>query len=349
MGLNEKKYYVWRITTDWNEFALIHKELMKNHILRQGWGLDGMRIDKTFADFHAAWPENWGDEPACKKRFNILYPMMEIQEGDIIIVPRVDMECDHPRNAFIVSRCIGTYNFEPLQLKNGWADFGHYISVEVLFSCDNEFNNDSLVIRSKFHGYQSAINRVKDADFMHAVEHLIQLRENGELANCNQRNIMDILSEACGVEKKAYLDEILKKIRGWSGDSLEKIIKALFEKNGYALVKANHYDKQGGDVDLVFDCFPENSLMSSVYSASANCVMPSICIQAKNKKGQDYNDLKGIEQLVKMRENYERPILILINTEDEFTIDAKNRAISENVVLLNGVAFADLLVRYGLA
>lgn len=347
MGENEKKYFVWRITTDWNEFALLHKELMKNHILRQGWGLDGMRVDKTFADFHAAWPKSWGDEAACRKRFNILYPMTEIQEGDFIVIPKVDMKCDHPRNAFTVARCIGTYKFEPFDRKIS-DDFGHCISVEVLLSCDNEGNNESKVIQRKFRAYQRAINRVQACDFIEAVDNLIKMQNEGKSNYFNERSPMDILSEECKRAREGYLKTILGVINRWNGNSFERIIQSVFERNGYIMIGKNQFDGQGGDVDLVFKCFTEKSLMDSLFS-NAECDRPDICIQAKNKSDQDYDDVKGIEQLVKMRDRYVSPILILINTEHDFTREAREQADSNGVILLNGMAFADLLVRYGLA
>ena len=346
--MDEKKYYVWRITTDWNDFSLLHKEFIENHRLRQGWGLNGMKVNEGFESFWSAWPKDWGDENACKKRYNILHPMTEIQEGDIIVIPKVDCSSSrtYPCSAFTLAKCVGSYQFDTSQLMH--EDFGHYVSVEILQTIENGFNSDSLIIRKKFRAYQKAINRVNDSDFIQAVNHLIQMKEKGELSNSNQRNPLTIVSEECMKEKEAYLRQIIKSIRGWSGEQLEKIIQALFEQNGYTLLKKNFHDGQGGDVDLAFKCFPDDSLMDSLYSCSSDCTMPEICIQAKNKAGKDFDDLKGIAQLVKMRENFMNPILILINTADDFTTDTKNRASSENVILLNGMAFANLLVRHGL-
>ena len=40
------------------------------------------------------------------------------------------------------------------------------------------------------------------------------------------------------------------------------------------------------------------------------------------------------------------PIIIVINSEKEFSNDAKEKAGKANIILLNGYQFANLLVRY---
>ena len=69
-------------------------------------------------------------------------------------------------------------------------------------------------------------------------------------------------------------------------------------------------------------------------------------MQAKKKKGIDSGDKKGVEQLLQMQ-GEEQTINIVINTTEEFSDIAKEVA-GKNVVLINGLQFAALLVKYGL-
>lgn len=81
---------------------------------------------------------------------------------------------------------------------------------------------------------------------------------------------------------------------------------------------------------------------------TGNAIFPRICIQAKKKEGTDADDLHGVKQLILMKdkEEYQNSIFIVINSEKEFSNDAKEKAGKANIILLNGYQFANLLVRY---
>ncbi len=78
--------------------------------------------------------------------------------------------------------------------------------------------------------------------------------------------------------------------------------------------------------------------------------MPHIYIQAKKKTGLDIGDLVGVDQLVKMEECIpeKNAILMVINLTDDFSEDTKNKAKENGIILINGITFAALLVRYGI-
>ena len=58
----------------------------------------------------------------------------------------------------------------------------------------------------------------------------------------------------------------------------------------------------------------------------------------------------SLEQLLKIQEKIpeNNAILMVINLTDRFSEEAKSLALKNGVVLINGIMFASLLVRYGI-
>ena len=158
-----------------------------------------------------------------------------------------------------------------------------------------------------------------------------------------------MVSNATQKSRKEYLTEVLNGVRKLGNREFEDLINELFEKNGYKQVDRNWFDKKGGDVDIVFKCFSENTLMYNIFDiCSIN--MPHIYIQAKKKSGSDFGDKNGIDQLIKMKEyiSEKNPILMVINLTDDFTEESKKVAFDEGIILIDGLTFASLLVRFGI-
>ncbi len=53
-------YFVFRINYD-SMFGEIRKELVNRHLLRQGWGADGMDLKYDLDSFKSAWIKRWGE------------------------------------------------------------------------------------------------------------------------------------------------------------------------------------------------------------------------------------------------------------------------------------------------
>ena len=77
---------------------------------------------------------------------------------------------------------------------------------------------------------------------------------------------------------------------------------------------------------------------------------PHIYVQAKKKTGTDYGDVVGVEQLIQMESKIadKNAILIVINLTDCFTEEARIKAKENGIILIDGITFASLLVRYGI-
>ena len=169
--------YVWRFTDDPVEFAMEHNELIRYGILRQGWGSEGLDLTKGFSNFESNWPAAWlvGD---ADRHFNMLKPLLDIQKGDLVIVPDVTVSYDtYNTHGFTLLRCVEPYQFvEPLTVKRGedtTTDYGHSIKVNVVYSCD--YFDPWGKIGRKLRGYRDRITKVdkeSQKEFVDAISFL---------------------------------------------------------------------------------------------------------------------------------------------------------------------------------
>lgn len=333
---------------------MIRNKLFKEHELRQGWGGEGFDLNQSLDQFIESWekkwdPDNMTDREYKKRKYNNLSIMKEISVGDIIIIPKLNEDSDGGRY-FTIVRCEGTYEFDPLKIINYKGeedtDFGHLLHVApVKNPISYNSNHYSREICAKFRAYQNALNRVYNEDFISAIDHLINMPFIDQRQDMSS---MEALSTGTAHSRNNYLQEIVRMLNNWSPSQLERIIEELFKKQGYDISQRNHCDGVGGDVDIVFRAFPENSFMVQLIGASSSMIdTPEIHVQAKKKTGNDRRDMEGIEQLLKMRGN-RNALDIVINTTEKFSDKAIKYAEEEGIVLINGIQFADCLVQNGL-
>ena len=232
----------------------------------------------------------------------------------------------------------------------GANDFGHIIGVDALFSCPYDFNADAHVISAKFKSYQYPVNNVLDNNFKNAVDALIKTyQSNPQIfsSNVGTPSALNVLAQRTKTVRITYLQAILDYLRKVSPKVLENIIEELFVENGHKLIRKNFYNRKGGDVDLVFEIFPYNTLMHDIFKVAED--EPKIFIQVKKKIGTDLDDTAGISQLNQMNaDNGRNNICILINLTDEFTDEAKQAAAETNIILIDGLTMADIIVRRGI-
>lgn len=342
--------YVFRI--NYNEhYKTIRSELLNNK-LRQGWGAGGMDVDQDFKSFKVAWRSNWdkkdGSDSLIEKRYRNIKIMTEIKQGDYIIIPKISTKDDFVCRSFVVAKCKNGYKFETLEKIN---DFGHYLEVDILFSCRYDMDIDSQTISSKFRAYQSPLNRVKVEDFENAVDRLINKhKETPDMFDNECPDLISMIDIGTREKREGYLKHIVDALRNLNNHKFEDIIAELFEKNGYLVVGNNRYDRDGGDIDIIFEAYNRNTLMHNIYEI-CELESPHIHVQAKKKKGIDLDDINGVKQLIKMRDDEvieKNSIYILISLVDYFTEDTKIEANKNGIILINGITFASLLVRYGI-
>ena len=355
-------YYVFRVNYD-KHYSKIREEVKRGR-LRQGWGAEGMTCLQSRESFIGAWKKVWGKNDATEQymigKWNMLQIISEMQEGDRIVIPKMSLDDREHWNCFtIVERTADPYYFEPL---DDSGDFGHIVPVKTIATFTYGHDHKSREVCAKFKAYRRPINRVYSENFWAAVEALIEeCQENPEACGYDDMNSLEALSAAPLEGKKTYLQQIIDQINQWAPDQLEKLIAELFEKHGYIKKGNNRFDRKGGDIDLIFDCFVPNTLMSDLLACGQDIRLPEIRVQAKNKKGIDYSAQKGVEQLAEMNKKEEsskngtgdekdaQPVInVLINTTMEFIEGAKEAAEKKNIVLIGGMEFAALLVKYGL-
>lgn len=342
-------YYVLRINYNEPAYSMLKDELL-NGKLRQGWGSINMSVNQRFEDYEDAWHTVWGENDADSNyifgKYNNIHLMTEMNVGDIIIIPKLNIFSEDGWTSFTIARCTGSYQFDPIL--DNFQDFGHIIPIELIASYTYAHNSFSRIISGKFKAYQRPVNHVYNDNFISAVQSLIQ-EYNDDPNSVYRTDLSPIesLSAPTSSEKMAYLNKIVEQINLWQPNQLEKIIEELFVMNGFEKKANNRYDKKGGDIDLVFAPYPKNSLMHHIYATSGSLDMQELRVQAKNKSGQDTNDLEGVYQLAQM-DGHESSINILINTTINFSDEAKEEAAKKSILLINGTEFASLLVKFGL-
>lgn len=174
--------FVWRVPRpneyfsdrSW-KFKFVRDELINNHILRQGWGIEDLR--KGVYAYIAEWNRRgWGD--SSKKRFGILKPMLDIQVGDPIVIPKLSIRNGEIRHGryFTIVICTKVYDFAfPNNICE--QDFGHFIEVDPnrMITCDYDSSNMSAhfigntVLQPGFNSYNYAFHEVNDTRFESAV------------------------------------------------------------------------------------------------------------------------------------------------------------------------------------
>ena len=344
-------FYVFRI--DYGDcYDLIKKELLEHKVLRQGWGFDGMDLRNGEGIFAQTWDNG-------ERRCRIISPMLNINPGDIIIIPKLnidsplgDWEMSYEwAHTFTIVRCKEGYSFAPISTA-GYSgdernDFGHMIGVELLGSFSYAHNDSARTVSAKFKAYRKAVNNVYNEDFIKAAENLIAEKETGSDTHAVKTPLYALSASKPVIDaRNDYLLNIIGVINGWEATQLERIIEELFTRCGYSCIARNVYDGHGADVDLVFESFASNTLLESISKISSDLV-PVIHVQAKNKKGIDDNDIEGALQLAGT-EGYEKQINILINTTSEFSSEVKKYADENGIILINGFDFASLLIKYGI-
>lgn len=336
--------FVFRINYSDN-FGKIRNQAI-NGILRQGWGAHGMTVDKTssFEEFQKAWPFSTPHETYIRNKYRNIQLMLEMKDGDIVIIPKMHKDNEAIGKYFTIARCKqGGYSFDPLD-----GDFGHSVPVEIISSYSYNLNDLTRTISAKFKPYQKSVNRVFDEGFINAVNSIIkQQTENPAALQKSDSSPITALQQPTYESRLSYLKDIVSQINRWDSRQLEKIIQELFEKNGYVKIDGNRYDKNGGDIDLVFNPFVSKSLLEDIVNMSKNPLMSEIRVQAKKKTNKDTFDSEGVTQLEKSTGS-EKAINILINLTSDFDEDTKTKAAEKGITLINGIDFASLLVRYGI-
>lgn len=157
---------------DWVEFGhgvartLVWESLFRDNRLRNGWGFSTYDLRQGEQN----WIEQARQNPmgrdeqstetlaGAQKRYNILKLMLEVVEGDMIIIPNVSETEPFNPKAFTVVTANGIYDFEDRSSNqlDYQQDFGHFIPVRNI----RTFTQQDF--RINFGAWQKAFNRIRN-------------------------------------------------------------------------------------------------------------------------------------------------------------------------------------------
>ena len=323
---NKKRIVIFRTGTGEGEdiASKLYEELKSGH-LRQGWGAECMSLlDKNGEQVpKSEWEKNYEDqwnEPPTKRRYSALASMLQIEDGDVVIMPKMPAY-----DQFSIARASGKYTFENKSLIRN--DFGHIIPVYAgsVRTFNRRANDDAYAVGSLFPraNHRYPVTFAYDQKHIDAAIKLLQEPQDSLIGKSNKELIQAALDGA--IEKAA--EAMKEEVKSWNGPQFEKAVRTAFENQGYETLQYRRYDGKGADVDIVVRP-PSNN-----YSL----FMPEeIAVQVKWKQGLDKNDIIGVKQLACWSES-DTVQKFLISSADRFTNDAKKKAEAEGIILIGGL------------
>ena len=367
--------------TEPQPFRDIRDDLLRGN-LRQGWAPSsaqnpsGADLRKGRHSFVQAWRDaGWGNpDSEAPKRYDILSPMLDIQIGDRIIIPKVSKDNPSVCRYFTIAICVKPYEFASFKNYN---DFGHIIGVDVVGSWSYYSANPSASTLGQMLStiaYSRAVNRVNNFHFAQAVEDLIRgckpkpvvpvapetvepetvepeiiepvdkLKSKPKykptlIPPAKKTNAVDSLIRRTYADRKAYLQKILERLEQVKPSSLEEIIMQLFAEHACKVVTNNN-----GKRFLICELFPKRTLMHDICKMNFDDT-PKIIIKV-NPHGVHFDDFA---ELAALNEQYGGGNqMMLINLNGEFDEETLENANEHGVILIDGMMLAELLVSHGI-
>lgn len=117
----------------------------------------------------------------------------------------------------------------------------------------------------------------------------------------------------------------------------------MIEFEGYEYVRRNHYNKTGGDADLVFR---KDVSQTSLFEAGETILL----VQVKKHKVGSTSDLKAVKQIIDIRKSepdYNGALGCVITLAD-FDNEAIELAEEHHIKLINGEEFTKMLIKVSL-
>ena len=120
------KFFIWGTPENHDDFVIVKNEIDRG-VLRQGWGREGMDMRRSYDEIEKVWYNNGWPLRECAWRYEKFKKMLDIQEGDIIIIKNVEIEnINRVPCCFTLAYCTHKYDFE---VESITGDFGHMIGI----------------------------------------------------------------------------------------------------------------------------------------------------------------------------------------------------------------------------
>ena len=306
-------------TVDW-----LYREVLAGR-LRQGWGapglalitVDGERVEKSVWEeaYRRAWPEN-----PSPRRFAILSYMLDLNKGDIVVVPKMPNW-----NQFTIARVSQGYEFDT---QGDREDFNHIMRIDPasVRTFHYHADEDAYLISGLFSraNHWSAISFCYSSGKVAAALRLLQ-NENKPTATSRvalSREAMDgALMEAA--------EALRERVTDWNGPRFEEAVRQAFLDQGYEVMHHRRYDRKGADADI---------LVSPPATRHSFFLPSEIAIQVKWKQGVDQDDVESVKQIVAWVESMgSSAAKCVISSGSKFTRQAQELAAENNVLLISGM------------
>lgn len=336
-------YWLHRIT--W-ERDVKEKLLKNNGLLLTGWGFasndqflnevfhkDKNTFDTVYYKIFKSLPKN---------RFFLYMFLNEFKKDDLVIVPgnkgdfsvyRIVSDCPFSKEhiyKYVSDLEICNVAYDSLSRKyyrkndRTELELGFFWKVELIIEglSRERHAEDSLRRRLKFQGTTNNLILIKD-------------EVDKAIKRYYENNPIEIYSE---IMDSASI-QILEKLRNLASDtSFEKIVEFYLRKIGADktnIPAKNLLTKQQGDVDVV---------------AYFDHLQVKVLVQVKHY--QNEVGIDAIEQIISARSSYEEPgytlLLWVLSSCDRFSEDAANKAVNEDVRLIDGAEFSRALLDIGI-
>ena len=292
--------------------------------LRQGWGgfglgltrPDGQRVEKTL--WEAAHREQ-GYGVASPRRFAILSRMLDLGCGDIVVVPKMPQA-----DQFSIARVSGEYRFE---VESGFDDFGHIISVDPdsVRTFGYRANDDAFLISGLFAraNHWAAVSFCTISEHVGAASRLLE----GE-SRLTAKSLSELSQAAVDEAFKAGARSLQNRVANWGARRFEEAVRQAFREQGYEVKEHRHYDRRGGDVDILVSPPVRHGIFQP----------DEIAVQVKWKQGTDAYDTEAVEQIVLWaKSQVSNAAKYVISSASRFTEPAKRLAAENEVVLIGGL------------
>ena len=295
--------------------------------LRQGWGAHGLALAQSDGEqvnkrqWEAAYREvGWGDLGPNSKRYAILTRMLQLDAGCIVVVPKMPTP-----NRFTIARVNDKYRFE---LADDRKDFGHIIPVDPknIRVFNYRADDDAFLVSGLFSraNHRPAVTFCASTKHVEAMLRLLK-RESRQTAKSENELFQAPVDQAFKAAARSLQDQI----KTWDGGRFEKAVRHAFREQGYQVKDGHrHYDRQGGDADIV-----------ALPPARYGFFQPEeIAVQVKWKQCVDTHDRNAVKQIIKWAASQEsNAAKYVISSASRFTEKAKELAIENDVVLIGGL------------
>ena len=309
--------------TDEND-GWLYDELIEGR-LRQGWGApglgfltqDGARVEKEV--WEQKYREHWDEDPS-PKRFAILSRMLDLNRGDIVVVPKMP-----ERNQLTVARVATGYRFEQ---ETPFNEFRHVVDLDPqsIRTFDYQADSDSYLVSGLFAraNHWAAVSWTVSADHLAAVHRLLS-RASSTRSKSQETLIRsaidDVLKEAA---------ELLRdRVGAWNGPRFEEVVRQAFRDQGYQVQDRERPDGKGGDVDI---------LVTPPARPYGLFLPDEIAVQVKWRQGVDEYGEQAVRQIVDWADSKQsNAVKYVISSASGFTERTREAAAANGVVLVGGL------------